>query len=136
MECSVDKKVKRRGLSSKDEQILSSRMRLVEDPPTVMIDGSAPFRQGFKLRVPRQPEIYIINDFRGVLYIGRTDSLTRRFDEHFWREENPILAKAMSKPVGELTFNWIVSPYPDQIELERQLIKCFQPLCNRLMYHN
>jgi hypothetical protein len=114
--------------------LLKARERLIASPPSLELERSVPYRQGFALGVPPEPGIYLFHDFRGVIYVGQSDSLRRRFDEHFWERDNPLLARALARPVGEMMFSWIRIPLEKLDEAERRLVRAFHPLCNRVLY--
>lgn len=103
-------------------------------PPLPPIHGSTGFRQGREVYVPSKGGVYFIHDLRGILYIGKTVDLRRRFAQHYWDRENPFLALAMEHPVGDVTFSWTLTPSPDRDTLEAHLIAAYQPPCNRLRY--
>jgi hypothetical protein len=120
-----------------DQSLLSftlMRQQLLTNPPDVRIDGTVPFRLGWTIELPQQAGVYLLHDLRGVLYVGRTENLRRRFYEHYLKETNPLITLAISKPLGTQSFNWILAEYPDQKSLERQLIRAFKPVCNRIQF--
>ncbi len=43
----------------------------------------------------------MLHDLRGVLYVGATGNLNRRFHQHYWLTEDELLAEAMRRPLGE-----------------------------------
>ena len=76
----------------------------------------------------------MIHDLRGVLYIGRTRNLYRRFDEHYWFTDNELLSLAMRQSFGELTFSWLIAEDErERADLEHRLIAWLRPACNRLL---
>ena len=84
--------------------------------------------------MPRRPGVYLIHDMRGVLYVGRADSLRRRFEEHLAWSHNGDVRAALRSPVGVLHFTWSLADSLEQLELERELIRALRPLCN--VQHN
>ena len=104
---------------------------LVNEPPKIALDRTIKFKMGQAFLVPKEAGVYFIHDLRGIMYVGRTENLKRRFDQHFWKQKNEILVKALSHPVGELLFSWKLSVFPEQILLEREMIRALQPPCNR-----
>lgn len=116
--------------------LLRIRQRLITNPPLVNFEKTIPYRKGFAIDVPMTSGIYLVHDIRGVLYIGQSDNLRRRFDEHFWEKDNPLLAKAVAHPVGEVYFSFLNVDVSKLNSVERQLIRSFYPLCNRLFYHS
>jgi excinuclease UvrABC nuclease subunit len=86
------------------------------------------------LRVPRQPGIYWFRDHRGILYVGQTDSLRRRYKGHVRGTENRRLREYLGAPVGNLFRCWVLCSPTDLDVLERTLIRFFTPACNRILY--
>ncbi|HEX8745147.1 MAG TPA: GIY-YIG nuclease family protein [Thermoleophilaceae bacterium] len=104
------------------------------DHVEVPLAGTVPFRVTHDLTVPRLPGVYLFHDLRGVLYVGRTDDLRQRFTQHYWAQANPRLLLALIRPVGDLFFSWCQASARKQIDLERRLIRAFEPPCNRQQY--
>ncbi len=97
------------------------------------VDGTVLFRGIQRQLVPDEEGVYLIHDLRGVLYVGRSTNLQRRFDEHRLRPSNPYLIVALNHPFGEMRFSWIRTAVPDETDqLETGLIAWLQPACNRL----
>ena len=88
---------------------------------------------GMQLLIPQMPGVYWFFDQRGVLYAGSTISIRRRFCEH-QDSPNPLLRKALAKPVGAPHFAWVEANVRDLEDLERILIRFFRPPCNRIRY--
>lgn len=112
----------------------SRAARLLTGPFDLALDGTVSFTHTREWLVPEQMGVYLIHDLRGVLYVGRTNDLRRRFAEHYWVCGNQLLRLALRSPVGVLMFSW--SQHPDEITCaaaERRLIARFQPVCNRLL---
>lgn len=107
--------------------------RLVGDIPVFKLDGTVEYNLGGKISVPMDYGVYLIHDLRGTLYVGRTENLQRRYDEHYWETNNPLLRAVICKPFHPLKFSWIISAYSDQVALERLLIRYFEPICNRML---
>jgi predicted GIY-YIG superfamily endonuclease len=98
----------------------------------VELDGTVPFRRTSDLLVPPQPGVYILHDLRGALYVGRTCSLSRRFQEHEAQPTNPLIAKARQHAVGPLLFSWIAVPDAKRLRaVEAELVEALDPPCNR-----
>lgn len=112
----------------------ADRRRLISHPPDIALDGAVQFRLSWSLGVPASAGVYLIHDLRGILYLGRGDHLRRRFEEHYLDSHNPALRIAIRTAVGQLMFSWVLVAAPGQIELERNLIRSFRPLCN--VQHN
>lgn len=110
------------------------RHALAFDPPEVRLDGRIPARAGLAGCVPDEAGIYLFHDLRGVLYVGRTGHLRRRFIQHLEGSHNSWLTGALRRPVGELGFGWFLADAGEQDDLERNLIRTFRPLCNHLLY--
>lgn len=98
----------------------------------IELDGTVPFRRSSDLRVPDRPGVYIIHDLRGVLYVGRTCSLRRRFQQHEGDPANPLIPTARQHPIGTLSFSWIELADPKRRHaVEAELIAALDPPCNR-----
>lgn len=110
----------------------SARRRVVRQPPNVDIDGDLPYQQGWEAGVPPQPGVYLIYDMRGLLYVGRSIDLRRRFHQHLDFSHNELLRIAIANPWGQLRFAWITDPNPQ--ELEEHLIGLLMPICNERRY--
>lgn len=104
------------------------------DPVEIVIDSSVPCRIDRSFLIPRAAGVYLLHDLRGVLYVGRSEDLQRRFDEHFWQRRNQRIAAVLAKPVGELKFSWHTVGFPEQVAVERGLIRYFRPVCNYQLY--
>ena len=112
----------------------SRRHALLHMPLDVVLSGSTAFRHTRHIYVPKKGGVYLIHDLRGVLYVGRTRNLYRRFDEHYWLTVNELLSLAMQQSFGELSFSWItVNDECERIDLESRLIVWLRPACNRLL---
>ena len=109
------------------------RQQLAVDPPQVSFDGDVPARPGLSGCVPDQGGVYLFADFRGVLYVGQTQNLRRRFAQHLNGSHNDWLTRALRRPVGDLRFYWILADPRGQAALEQDLIRAFRPLCNQAM---
>ena len=106
---------------------------LLSKVPDFKIDGSTSFNSSSSVCIPSAPGIYFIRDFRGVLYIGRTENLKRRFKEHFWNTNNPKISSIKKNPVGKIQFSWMLLDFSEQEIKEKELIQYFQPVCNRML---
>src|SRR5262245_13955745 len=99
--------------------------------------GSAVFRHTRQMLVPQRAGVYLLHDLRGVLYVGSTSNLYRRFDQHYWLTKNDLIELAMRQPFGQLTFSWFLVADDDRrAALERLLIGWLQPPCNRVIPAN
>lgn len=113
------------------------RQALLRMPVDIELSGSTAFRHTRHIYVPKKGGIYLIHDLRGVLYVGRTRNLYRRFDEHYWLTDNELLSLAMRQSFGELTFSWaIAEDKGERADLETRLIAWLRPACNRLLPRN
>jgi len=112
---------------------LDWRRAMAVNPPTISFDGQVPARAGLSGCVPDEPGVYVFADFRGVLYVGRTDCLRRRFAQHLEGSHNRWLTAALSRPLGAVSFGWVLTGPAGQPSLERSLISTFRPLCNLAM---
>jgi predicted GIY-YIG superfamily endonuclease len=110
------------------------RQGLLCMPLDVSLNGSVAFRHTRHMLVPEQPGVYLIHDLRGVLYVGRSVNLYRRFDQHYWLTDNRLLSLAMRQSFGEMTFSWVlVEDEAERANLESRLISWLRPACNRLV---
>jgi len=71
---------------------------------------------------------------RGFLYIGRTQNLNTRFRQHYWATHNANLMAALRQPVGQTQFSWVLCDDLTSVDLERNFIRSFQPLCNQVRF--
>lgn len=110
----------------------TARRRIVRQPPDVTIDGEVPYQQGWAAGIPPDPGVYLIYDQRGLLYVGRSIDLRRRFHEHLEFSHNELLRIALANSWGQLRFAWIVDQNP--AELEEHLIALLMPICNERRY--
>ena len=127
-----------------DCRCTGTRAELTHNPPSYQVDGETSWGPAFALGVPRGPGVYRIFDLRGVLYVGKTEALRRRFEEHYRESHNPALRLALKNPFGKIRFSWIKVAIPDHAtqhevsllldEIEQPLIASLRPLCNVL--HN
>ena len=103
----------------------------------VELDGTVPFRRSSDMLVPPGAGVYLLHDLRGVLYVGRTCSLRRRFEEHELNPTNPLIAQARKHAVGPLSFSWILLADPKRLRaVEAELINALDPPCNRCFPSN
>jgi len=110
------------------------RQELLSVPVEMEVSGSTAFRHTRQIYVPEKGGVYLIHDLRGVLYVGRTQNLYRRFDQHYWLTGNEFLSLAMRQSFGELTFSWVIANNDrERANLESHLITWLRPVCNRLI---
>jgi len=109
---------------------------LITDPPKLEIDSEIDFNSDQIYFVPKKPGIYLVYDIRGVLYIGKTNDLRRRCNEHYHGHNNRLLSLAIASPVGNLVFAWRQLHVSAQSEVEKNLIRDFNPPCNSIKYRN
>lgn len=114
--------------------LASQRRALIASPPLLELAGTVRYRFAWALAVPRRPGVYLIHDLRGVLYIGRAEDLRRRFEDHLLGSHNPDVRTALRTTLGNVCFSWVLVAAPEQVELERSLIRSLRPLCN--VQHN
>lgn len=98
----------------------------------VDLDGTVPFRRTSDLLVPAKAGVYLLHDLRGVLYVGLSADIHRRFLEHEGQPTNPLVAHARGSAVGPLSFSWISVRDPlRRAAVEAELIAALDPPCNR-----
>ena len=108
------------------------RQALLYQAVDIELNGSTAFRHTRQLCIPRRGGVYLIHDLRGVLYVGRTCNLYRRFYEHYWSADNERLSLVLQQPFGDLRFSWaIVENEGERAALETRLIAWLRPICNR-----
>jgi predicted GIY-YIG superfamily endonuclease len=104
---------------------------LVLRPPELQLDRTIFARTGLSGCIPSCEGVYLFHDLRGVLYVGRSANLHRRFVQHLEHGQNPWLGMALSSPVVKMCFSWIQVEPGESNSLERSLIRMFRPPCNR-----
>ena len=108
------------------------RIYAVLEPFEFQADGEIPYDGTFSLCVPDTPGVYLFFDLRGPLYIGRSNNLRRRFNEHN-NTHNHLLAKAINSPVGTTRYAWVTCAAHETADLEARLIDAFVPVCNVML---
>lgn len=116
---------------SGSRDLVSVSRDLVLRPPKLQPDRTIFARTGLSGCVPPSEGVYLFHDLRGVLYVGRSTNLRRRFVQHLELDQNPWLTVALSSPVLEMRFSWILVASGQSEPLERDLIHTFRPPCNR-----
>lgn len=111
---------------------LDPRRYLAGDPPNVDLDGDVLFKRSWGLVVPAAPGVYLIRDLRGLLYVGRSEDLRKRFHQHLEHSHNELLRLAIARPWGPQHFAYIRDERP--AELEERLIAHLLPICNERGY--
>jgi len=106
---------------------------ILSKPPNFLPRRSIPYEPAYRIGVPTEGGIYTLKDMRGVLYVGQTSCLWRRYGEH-QDPDNPRLQDALRHRAGQLEFGWRLVPVGERDEAERQLIRYFRPICNRVTY--
>ena len=102
--------------------------------PRVDPDGTTSFRPSHSFYVPTVPGVYLIHDLRGSLYVGRSDNIGKRFQQHHEFSHNSRLRLALRAPVGPISFSWLLAEGLEQKALEARLIRYLDPLCNDIRY--
>lgn len=98
------------------------------------LDGAVPFRRSSDILVPTGAGVYLIHDLRGVLYVGQTEMLQRRFLEHYWLTDNQLLKLALRHSFGVPKFSWALrASRQDRARLESRLVLALNPPCNRVI---
>ena len=84
-----------------------------------------------KIYAPKNPGVYFIHDTRGILYIGRTENIYKRFTQHAWVRKNKNLFKLSQNPFGKLKFSWVnFKNIADTKKYESKWVELFLPVCN------
>ncbi|MBW0090529.1 GIY-YIG nuclease family protein [Pseudonocardia sp. KRD-184] len=110
------------------------RQAVIDRPPALHLDGTVAYVEGWALLVPTDSGVYLMHDLRGFLYIGRTRNLNARYRQHYWATHNPNLLVALRQPIGQTQFSWTCCDDATAADLERDLIRGFQPLCNQIRF--
>jgi len=111
-----------------------SRLDVIYNAPTLRLDGTVAYVEGWALLVPAESGVYFIHDLRGFIYIGRTNNLNVRFGQHYWGSHNRALTTALKRPVGQTQFSWLTCSEETAVTLEKEYIRGFQPLANAVRY--
>ncbi|MBY5980216.1 GIY-YIG nuclease family protein [Ferrimonas balearica] len=100
-----------------------------------MINGEVKFLIGNQVCVPDVPGVYVFYDISGPIYVGKSDSLHKRFQQHYEGSHNKALRKAISEPVGSLRFAWkVVDSVTETDEEEKRWIRKLGPAANLIRY--
>ena len=129
----VEGKMDRYGQEDRRD-VEEARQDLIFDPPRIQLDRSIPARPGLTGCVPDREGVYLFHDLRGVLYVGRSSSLRQRFLQHLGEGHNTWLNAALNFPVDQVRFSWVLVGPGESEELERELVRAFRPLCNRITF--
>jgi len=106
---------------------------IISKPPDFLPKRFVPYEPAYRIGIPSEGGIYAFKDMRGVLYVGQTSCLWRRYGEH-QDPDNPRLHDAHRHRVGQLEFGWRLVPVEERDKAERELIRYFQPPCNHITY--
>ena len=113
--------------------ILNGRQALLQTPSELIIDQTIRFSLGEAIMVPKKGGIYFLHDFRGVLYVGKSENLSRRFNQHLLDCQNPLITEAIRTSIGPVKFSWMLLDLEMQTRLEKRFIRFFLPPCNRIL---
>lgn len=113
------------------DRIAKRRAVLLSPPPTIPLSGAVPLRRVRGFLIPDEPGVYLIHDLRGILYVGRSICLRRRFAEHCEARGNELIGLAQRSVFGLLAFSWVIVPdRRSRAQLEHEFIAWLQPPCN------
>ena len=85
--------------------------------------------------IPQYEGVYLFHDLRGVYYIGESNNLQRRFDQHKYKKSNIKLITLIQNPIHNAVFSWIrTTDCNDRKKLEKKLVFFFKPVCNSIHY--
>ncbi|MGR5469618.1 GIY-YIG nuclease family protein [Vibrio campbellii] len=73
-------------------------------------------------------------DLKGPIYVGRSNSLRKRYLEHYEKTHNSGLRKSLSSCCGVMRFAWKELPEKDTPEVEKQWIAELNPKSNIIRY--
>ena len=86
---------------------------------------------------PKSIGVYFVHDARGILYIGRSINIYKRFTQHSWIRKNKDLYNLSKNPLGKLKFSWVKTKDEKTAEkLEENWVKMFLPFCNDILFNN
>ena len=86
--------------------------------------------------IPLYEGVYVFHDLRGIYYIGESNNLRRRFEQHK-SNLGSSLHTLISKPIHSPYFSWIKTfGRIERLNLEKNLIQYFKPDCNSILYNN
>ena len=100
-------------------------------------DGSINFNIYDNIYAPKSIGVYFVHDARGILYIGRSINIYKRFTQHSWIRKNKDLYNLSKNPLGKLKFSWVKTKDEKMAEkLEENWVKMFLPFCNDILFNN
>ena len=99
-------------------------------------DGSVQYKTPRAFMLPKNPGVYFIHDFRGILYIGEAKNIRNRFLQHHRNEENTLLKELVEYPFGDLRFYWLNAETKlKAVKIQKHWIRIFQPITNNIKYN-
>ena len=99
-------------------------------------DGSVQYKTPRAFTLPKNPGVYFIHDFRGILYIGEAKNIRNRFLQHHRNEENTLLKELVEYPFGDLRFYWLNAETKlKAVKIQKYWIRVFQPITNNIKYN-
>lgn len=102
----------------------------MERSPSLPFTTETRFARSGHLRVPATPGVYLIFDWRGPLYVGRTRDLQVRFLQHLEESHNEALNHAVGVPFGPVRFAFGELPLGELVAAEAHAIDALNPSCN------
>ena len=85
--------------------------------------------------IPDYQGVYFFHDLRGVYYVGETNNLKRRFQEHKISKRNTLLNQFIKTPIHTPYFSWIrTGGSICRIELEKEIVSFLKPKCNKIKF--
>jgi excinuclease UvrABC nuclease subunit len=101
----------------------------------INLSGSTVFKLHSLWDIPSKQGIYLIHDLKGVHYVGKSNNIQRRFEEHLLLRKNLKLNEILKNFCFQLNFSWIEISTEKEMEVyEKELIRYFNPSCNQIKY--
>ena len=98
-------------------------------------DGSVNYNIFNAFALPKTAGVYFIHDFRGVLYIGESLNIKKRFIQHQVNEENNSLSNLVKIPFGELKFSWVKTKNKSKaMKIQNEWIRFLDPQTTNIKY--
>ena len=85
--------------------------------------------------IPDYQGVYFFHDLRGVYYVGETNNLKRRFQEHKISKRNNLLKQYLRTPIHTPYFSWIrTGTSVCRFKLEKEIVSLLKPKCNKIKF--
>lgn len=85
--------------------------------------------------IPDYQGVYFFHDLRGVYYVGESNNLKRRFQEHKLSRRNSLLKQYLRTPIHTPYFSWIrTGASICRFKLEKEIVSFLKPKCNKIKF--